>query len=331
VSVVVPVLNEARDIRRLLGELMEQISPPGGYETIVVDGGSVDETRKIIDECRARWPGLSVLENPGKLSSSGRNVGARASRGRYILFLDGHCAVPRKDYLVRTVELFESSGADCLCRPQNLERLAEEPWEQAISTARHSWLGHNAPSDIYGGAPAFTNPRSAGAAYRRVCFERLGGFDERFDACEDVEFNHRVAKAGLRAYRHPDLLVDYRPRRDLGSLFRQMARYGRGRARLLARHSGPHPWPLLLVSALVLAGALLLLARGWSAAIVPASFLLGSWILLIGAESVRLGGVGVRAVRTAAAFLVIHAGLTLGFWRGILEFGRFRSSRESSS
>ncbi len=325
VSVVVPVLDEAPDIGRLLREILEQTPPPGGFEVLVADGGSADDTRDIVASLCKEWPNLRLLDNPRRLSGAGRNVGAAAARGKYIVFLDGHCAVPRKDYLVRMVELFESTGAACLSRPQPLNRMCDEnSWARAISVARHSWLGHDPASYIYGGDPGFADPRSAGAAYLRSVIEHLGGYDERFDACEDVEFNHRVAAAGLPAYLHPDLSVLYRPRASLGSLFHQMRRYGRGRARLMARHLAVVPWPLVLVTGYLVLTLLVLLLAGpriaWSTLAVPVA----CWMLLIAGESVRVAGLTTRAWRTMAAFFVIHMGLLFGFWRGIPEFRRFR-------
>ena len=317
-------MNEARDIGRLLGELRGQESPAGGFEVLVADGGSTDRTREIVEEWAERWPDLRLLPNPRRLSSAGRNVGAHAARGRYVLFLDGHCALPRSDYLAQAVELFESTGADCLCRPQPLNRLTGSVWAHAISAARHSRLGHNPGSDIYGGEPGFTDPRSAGAAYARACFDRLGGYDERFDACEDVEFNHRVAAAGFTAYRHPDLAVAYRPRSSLKSLLRQMIRYGRGRAHLMARHSGMIPWPLVLITAFVILTLLGVAVAGPRLALPIAALPVAAWALLLAGESLRLGGLSLGPIRIALAFGVIHAGLVLGFWRGLPEWGRYR-------
>ncbi len=324
-SVVLPVLNEARDIGRLLGELKGQIPPAGGLEILVVDGGSTDGTRAIVAGLSQTWPALRLLENPRKLSSAGRNVGVRAARGSYVLFLDGHCALLRSDYLARVVALFESTGVACLSRPQPLLHLAEGAWARATAAARHSRLGHNPSSDIYGGTPAMTDPRSAGAAYVRSCFEQLGGYDERFDACEDVEFNHRLAAAGLRAYRHPDLTVAYRPRAGLSALWRQMIRYGRGRARLMACHPALIPWPLVAISGLLLVAILAWPLFGAHTAGAIAAAACAGWSLTVLAESLRLGRVTAHAVRIALAFGVIHAGLLLGFWRGLAESRRFRS------
>lgn len=327
ISIVMPVLNEAGDIGRLLDQVLAQKAPPGGFEVLVVDGGSTDRTREIVTVLADRWPNLRLLDNHAKLSGAGRNVGARAARGEFVLFLDGHCALPREDYLVRTVELFQATGAACLCRPQPLNRLTESAWSRAISAARHSWLGHYPASDIYGGPSGFTDPRSAGAAYVRDWIDRLGGYDERFDACEDVEFNHRVALAGLPSYFHPDLSVEYRPRSSLAAFFRQMFRYGRGRARLMAKHPEVIPWPLLLITAYVVLAVLSSAVYGSRVATPLAVVPLTVWGLLIVLESARLADSFGQALRTMLAFLVIHLGLVLGFWRGLPELRRFRRPR----
>ena len=41
---------------------------------------------------------------------------------------------------------------------------------------------------------------SSGFAYDREVFDRVGYFDETFDAAEDVEFHHRLKGAGIEAY-----------------------------------------------------------------------------------------------------------------------------------
>ncbi|MBM3317007.1 MAG: glycosyltransferase [Candidatus Eisenbacteria bacterium] len=326
-SVVLPVLDEARDIGRLLAEILGQTPPPGGFEVLVVDGGSSDGTPDIVRAAMRDHPELRLIGNPRRLSSAGRNAGARAARGEHVLFLDGHCALPRSDYLQRAIEIFASTGAACLCRPQPLIRLADGKWARAISAARHSRLGHHPSSDIFGGSPGPRDPRSAGAAYTRACLERLGGYDERFDACEDVEFNCRVAAAGLPAYLHPDLAVEYRPRSSPGALLRQMTRYGRGRARLMARHPREVPWPLVLATALCLLLPAILIGWGARAAGAVAAIVLGGWALAAGVEGLRLGGLGAEAARVAVSLLVIPAGLLLGFWRGLLDAPRLRGPR----
>ena len=82
-------------------------------------------------------------------------------------------------------------------------------------------------------------------------------YDESFDACEDVEFNTRVAEAGYKAYTDPRLSVYYEPRNSFRGLFRQMMRYGIGRVRLARKHpesASMSQWaPAVLVAAIAIA------------------------------------------------------------------------------
>lgn len=322
-TVVVPVLNEAEHIGEVLEQLSGQAEPPGGFEVLVADGGSTDETREICRRHHETDARVRLLDNPNKLSGAGRNVGAREARGRYVVFLDGHCEVPRSDYLQRCFEIFEQEGADCLCRPQSLLEMARGEWETAIALARHSWFGHNPGSSIYEGRPGWCDPKPSGAAYRRSCLEELGGYDERFDACEDVEFNCRVEAGGYRSFWHTDLGVHYRPRSSLRGLFSQMIRYGRGRGRLVARHPRVVPWPLLV--ALVYA-ALLLSALIWSgvSAFVGLSLASGViWSTVAGLVALQVGSSPAQAWKVFLSFGAIHLGLLIGFARGLLDFRAF--------
>ena len=128
--------------------------------------------------------------------------------------------------------------------------------QRAIAAARASRLGHHPASHIYSDREGFVPPHSVAVAYRRGVFDTVGLFDERFDACEDVEFNHRVARAGLKCWFTPRVQVHYYPRASLVGLFRQMVRYGRGRIRLLRKHPETFSLPGF-VPAAFLAGVVL--------------------------------------------------------------------------
>ena len=81
ISVIVPVRNEARFITRTIEQLAGQDYPGDRFEILVVDGRSTDETRSIAEEMAAVHGNLKVLDNPNRLSSSGRNIGIRQARG----------------------------------------------------------------------------------------------------------------------------------------------------------------------------------------------------------------------------------------------------------
>ncbi|MBX7106083.1 MAG: glycosyltransferase family 2 protein [Gemmataceae bacterium] len=252
VTIIVPVRNEELHLAETLLPLFEQDYPEDRFEILVIDGRSTDGTVSVVELLRADHTQLHLLDNPRRLSSAARNIGVRAARGEYIVVVDGHCELRSRTYLSDMVRAFERTGADCLGRPQPLDVSDAGPLQQAIALARASRLGHNPGSHIYSDRGGYVKPQSVAVAYRREVFDRVGLFDERFDACEDVEFNHRVDAAGLTCYFAPELAVHYRPRDTLGGLAWQMCRYGRGRARLLMKHPETLSVPPLLPAAFLL-------------------------------------------------------------------------------
>jgi succinoglycan biosynthesis protein ExoA len=236
ISVIVPVRNEARFIAHTIERLVHQDYPVGRFEILVVDGRSTDDTRAIVKCLAAIHPNLKLLDNPRRLSSAARNIGIERAQGDILVVVDGHCEIESTSYLSRMADAFESSEAACLGRPQPLDVSAATTLQKAIAAARSSWLGHHPDSFIYSSTGRFVPAKSVAVAYRRTVFDQVGRFDESFDACEDVELNHRIDRAGLRCFFSPQIGVRYFPRSNLSGLFHQMARYGRGRVRLVRKH-----------------------------------------------------------------------------------------------
>lgn len=232
ISVILPVRNERAMLPRLIDELLRQNYPSDRFEILVVDGGSSDGTADLVRRRFSdRQVPIKVLKNPRILSSAGRNVGVRAAAGEVIVFIDGHCTIPSPNVLEDTAAILAQTGAGCLCRPQPLLAAPETHTGEVIAQIRTGHLDRNMKSR------GFVDPVQGGCTYRREVFSRVGLFDENFDGCEDVEFNTRVRKAGIRAYADPRLAVYYQPRKNVRALFREMVRSGRGQVRLLHKHA----------------------------------------------------------------------------------------------
>ena len=317
-SVVMPVLNEARFLEHTLESLLRQSLAPDDYEILVADGGSTDGTRELVQRVASVHPNVRLLDNPGRRSSAGRNAGWRAAAGAYVLFLDGHVFIPGPDLLRATLRAFEA-GAAVLSRPQPLDPPGLTPFQHTVAVARASWLGHQGESEIYREQEAEVDPSSAGAAYRRELLSELGGYDERFDACEDVEFNERVKLRGLRALTSPEFTVRYYPRESPGQLWAQCERYGRGRARLWRKHPGslkptvPVPSLYFGLGVLLLGGAAVLPQMRPAVALYFAPYALA--VLL---ESARISFRGPRPLsrrHLPLIFSMIHVGFAWGFAR----------------
>jgi succinoglycan biosynthesis protein ExoA len=321
VSVIIPVRNEAQHIRQTLLGLLRQDLDPNEFELLVIDGQSEDETVAIVREMQPAFRNLKLMLNPRRLSSAARNIGVRHAAGKYTVVIDGHCAVENPYYLSNLVKAFEQSGAACLGRPQPLRARTETPFQEAVATARESWLGHNPDSSIYSDQEKFVEPQNVAAAYRREVYERVGLFDERFDACEDVEFNTRIGQAGMSCFFTPSIRLPYAPRSSLRSLFHQMFRYGLGRAKLASKHPVtmtlpslvPPLWLVWVVTTICLS-----LVSNWVAVAFCATLLL--YFAAILGETYRLGRKSPpRSILwIPLVFVAIHIGFGWGYLRGTI-------------
>lgn len=332
ITVVMPVLNEAAYIEQTLRQLIRQEYPVEKFEILVVDGMSTDSTQQIVRRLAMEIPQIQLLQNPKRRSSAGRNVGFMAGKGDYFLVIDGHCYIPDTQLFASVADCFGKSGADCLGRPQPLDPPGLTVFQQAVALARGSRLGHGGDSLIYGNYEGYSNPISNGAAYGRQVFEKVGYVDEQFDACEDVEFNFRVSKAGMTCYSSPRLTVKYYPRENVRGLFRQMVRYGKGRFRFINKHQAALSLNQLIPAGFVL-GLLclcvLFLTNLNFGLFLPLSLLYGAYFLAIIAESLRLAICNRWAFfwYFPGVFFTVHFGLGWGFLTSAV---RYRSDRKAS-
>ena len=333
VSVIVPVRNESRSVEHTLRLLLTQDFPPSEFEVIVADGVSTDDTVPIIRRLQAEFPNLKLVFNYGKLSSAGRNTAIRHATKDVVVIVDGHCHVPDRDYLRKLSDAFAASKADCLGRPQPLGIENPTPFQQAVSAARSSRLGHNPDSDIYSDEAKFVPPQSTAVAYARSVFHTIGLFDQEFDACEDVEFNERVHAAGLTCYFTPAVKIVYEPRGSFRAVFYQLGRYGGGRAKLACKHPKSLTVPALVPPLWVLwvmFGALLTFCSVYFGLLWLGSLALYAGVLL-GAGAVLGRGQPLSvAVRIPVVFVAIHFGFAWGFWKEVAKQVRTRVNWRSS-
>jgi len=331
ISVVIPIRNEGRYIADTLTQLLSQQYPPNRVEFLVCDGRSDDQTREIVREIANSDARVKLIDNPGRRSSVGRNLGFRASSGDLVLVIDGHVQIPDDRLLDAVADLFARSGADCLGRPQPLIAAPNSPWADAIVAARSSWLGHNPNSMIYSDAECFAPAATIGAAYRPSVFARVGYVDEGFDACEDLEFNTRLDLAGLRCFTSPRLTVRYFARDTLTALFKQQYRYGYGRFKYLSRYPSKGTVAQLAPPGLV-AATCWALASPWLPLPIAALPLVGLslYLAVVAIAAGQLAGrtSGRGFARCLLVFVTIHYAVGCGYWKAFGNWRNWRSRRE---
>jgi succinoglycan biosynthesis protein ExoA len=318
ITVVLPIRNEAKFIARTIQYLQEQDYPRDKLEILAVVGDSHDNTAEIVRQIAARDSRVKYLHNPKLWSSSARNIGAKAATGEIITYVDGHTYIDNSQLLKNTARLMAEKDVAVLSRPQFLETPDNTTFQQAVALARRSKLGHGLDSTIYSGADEYVNPASAGATYKREVFDKVGYFDEQFDASEDYEFNYRVAQAGYRAFTSLKLAVYYYPRNSLGALFRQMARYGAGRMRLARKHPdtlgiGTLIPPVFTLGLMVLPLLAIVFSFVWKVF----ALLYGLYVVavLLSSFAVALHTSMADLLIFPPIYFVVHTGLGYGFLR----------------
>jgi glycosyltransferase involved in cell wall biosynthesis len=308
---IVPVRNEAAFIGRIIGSLLAQDYPRDRFEVIVADGESTDGTAKALADIAAADPVLTVIDNPGRIVSSGLNAAIAIARGDVIIRVDGH-AVVAPDFVRQNVALLaEHPEAWSVGGP--IRHVGTSPFGAAVAVAMSHPLGvgdarHRFPHyEGYVEGTLFP-------AFRRGVFDLVGLFDVRLVRNQDDEFNYRIARAGGKVYVSPRVRSSYFVRERVGQLFRQYFQYGYWRIPVIRKHGRPTTVRQIVPTAFyavcaILAGAGLWVGQPGLAVALPGTYLAALLVSSIG--SVRTHGPRV-AMRVPAAIATIHAGYALG-------------------
>ena len=86
VSVIMPVYNSEAYLEKAVESVLRQDFD--GFELIVVDDGSPDESGKICDRIAQKDSRVVVIHKPNGGSCSARNAGMEQARGEYVAFCD---------------------------------------------------------------------------------------------------------------------------------------------------------------------------------------------------------------------------------------------------
>lgn len=206
VSVVVPVYNEEKHIKRCVDSLLEQDYPKENMEWIFVDGMSLDGTVEILNRYGEQYPELiKVVNNPHRVVTYALNIGIETSVGKYIVRLDAHSDY-EKDYISKCVYYLDTTDAD------NVGGVAQTKANgfigNVIAKMLSSKFGVGNSQFRTNGENGYVDTVPFGA-FRREVFEKLGLFDERLIRSEDNEINYRIRKNGGKIYMNNEIKCTY--------------------------------------------------------------------------------------------------------------------------
>jgi glycosyltransferase involved in cell wall biosynthesis len=213
VALIVTVLNEAATIDALLESVAGQSRPPD--EVVIVDGGSTDGTLEAVQRWADRLP-LRLLREPGASIARGRNLGLAATSADLLAVTDAGVRL-EPDWL-----------ANLLARLQPEVDVVAGFFTPDPGSTFERAMGATVLPSLEDVRPAAFLPSSRSLLVRRTAWQRVGGYPEWLDYCEDLVFDLALRRAGCRFAFAGDAVARFRPRGSLRAFFVQYLRYARG-------------------------------------------------------------------------------------------------------
>jgi hypothetical protein len=197
ISVVIPTFNRAHLLSATLESLAAQSLPPDKYEVLVIDDGSTDQTRQVVESFSNRLP-LRYFSVSHKGIAAAKNRGIQQSKHPIVFFFDDDDVADR--HLLR----------------EHLQSHQEHPRETTAILGYTAWARSLRITEVmrfitgvgrylfsYDGLEMFdpldfTYFWGGRTSCKRSLLETIGGFDERFEfGCEDIELAYRLWPKGF--------------------------------------------------------------------------------------------------------------------------------------
>jgi glycosyltransferase involved in cell wall biosynthesis len=217
VSVVVTVLNEEASVDELIESLANQTRQPD--EVIIADGGSTDRTVERIFAAGGSRLNVRLLRLPGASIARGRNAAVTETTGDVIAVTDAGVRL-KPDWLEQLTTPFEKRWGQIDVVSGFFEPDPRSAFELAMGSTVLPNLDEINPTRFL--------PSSRSVAFTREAWQKVGGYPEWLDYCEDVVFNLALRRAGCTFGWAPGAVALFRPRSSLAGFWRQYYRYARG-------------------------------------------------------------------------------------------------------
>ena len=191
ISIIIPMYNAERTIQFSLGSILNQDYQD--YEVLVVDDGSTDGSRTIVEKMSDKFSGkISYYYQDNSGQSSARNLGLKLAQGQYICFLDSDDWFD-KNYLKYLIEFIELNHLDVVeCDFQVTQKM--EYTSNVIKTDSYILSGINILENyLYKGIKIPNSSYSVcNKMFRKESIEDVFFSLEPF--CEDYLFNFIILK-----------------------------------------------------------------------------------------------------------------------------------------
>lgn len=206
VSVIMPAYNSGRFLAESVRSVQAQTF--GGWELIVVDDGSTDDTAAVARSFVEADPRVRYVARPNGGQAAARNTGLGEARGPLVAFLDSDDLwLPGK--LEAQLAVLEETGVDLVYTDGEIfsEDGAEWPDEHF-----HIVPGETRGLEMFRTLFRSNRIGTLSVLVKRSALDAVGLFDEdrAYQNCEDYDLWMRLAKWGAGFYGMTEKLMRYR-------------------------------------------------------------------------------------------------------------------------
>jgi glycosyltransferase len=203
ISLITAAYNSVRTLPDTLSSVLAQTA--GGFEHILVDGGSSDGTVELIrnfePKAEEKNIGCQWVSEPDNGIYDAMNKGLRMATGKVIGLINSDDRLAGPGVLSKVATAFQDPAVDAVygdllyvdaVDPSRVRRV----WRSgdfSVGKLRRGW--HPAHPTLY---------------LRRSVYEKYGLFDLDYASAADVEFMMRIFSKGIRSVYLPEVLVRMR-------------------------------------------------------------------------------------------------------------------------
>lgn len=229
-SVVIPTWQRASALRETLDSFAAQSC--ADFEVIVVSDGEDAATRVLAEEYKPTFSLRWIFRGENMGQSAARNAGAAAASGDIVLFIDDDTPA-HPNLVVQHLGHFLPLNASCRIAvygkisedrtaglPLWTDKFLQQSWEQLLEElrVRVALIGADSVGDAYERTIGF----GLNCSTWRAEFLRTGGFEAKLrDQDEDMQYGHRLYRAGVRFVLDLQAIVFHRNTKSMTEYFRR--------------------------------------------------------------------------------------------------------------
>ena len=216
-TVVIPVRDEAATIAPLLDTLLNQTLTPD--EIVVVDGGSADDTRTIVEHYAQAHSNIRLLCDANAFPGRGRNLGAAAASNEWLAFTDAG-VIPAKDWLAQlSIPVSNDASIDVVYG--GWQPVTDTFFEECAAIAYAQVPTKESHETFVAARAVFSS------IMRRSVWQQVNGFPEDLRSAEDIVFMNRIGDGGFRVAYAPRANVYWKMQSGWRSTFSRFITYSR--------------------------------------------------------------------------------------------------------